>query len=354
MRPAIGPSTVLTILPIVALTSLLHADAKRAPAPPPPPTPKVATLPDETVMLAPIQVESLTLTPIVAKAVPTKEPDLLVLDEGMASKQVRITEFDEGDVNNLTFRNDAERPVFLLAGEVVLGGKQDRIIGKNTVIPAKTTQQVPVFCVEHGRWDNSSKTFTTANALAHGRLRYQASYESQGDVWAEVAAKNVKRKTTSSTDTYRAVAKQQSDGTLGKREKAVSAAIAKLTPDERKRMVGFAVSLNGKVATVDLFTSPKLFGKLEKKLVKSYLTEAVDIVAAKDAKPPTTSDVKAFMADIDKNAEVRSYETKSAKTRVKKGAFASKATVDFEDEAMLKADPKAAPAPAVYQNYQAH
>ncbi|HVK84171.1 MAG TPA: DUF6569 family protein [Kofleriaceae bacterium] len=338
MRPALGLSAIALTLSITAA-----ADTKS--------DPKLA-LSEQATLLAPIQVDSVTITPIVATAtgMPKQDPELLVLDEGMASKQVRITEFDEGNVNSLTFRNDADRPVFLLAGEVILGGKQDRIIGKNTVIPAKTTQEVPVFCVEHGRWDNSSKSFATANALAHGRLRYQASYESQQDVWNEVARKNELRKTKSSTDTYRKVATQQSDGTLAKREKAIEAALAKLPAEDRNRMIGYAVALNGKVATVDMFASPKLFNKLQKKLVKSYLTEAIDIAAAKDAKPPTATQVKTFMADVDKAAEQESYKTKAASTKMKKAPHAAKASVDFADERVEGAPAAAAP---VYQNYQA-
>ena len=67
--------------------------------------------------------------------------------------------------------------MFLLAGEVILGGKQDRIIGQNTIIAANTTQSVPVFCVEHGRWteQESGTVFHSAHALAHGRLRGKAA-----------------------------------------------------------------------------------------------------------------------------------------------------------------------------------
>jgi hypothetical protein len=341
MRLALGLSAL-------ALTLSMSAAADT------PADPKLA-LSEQATLLAPIQIDSVTITPIVAtpSSLPKQDIDMLVLDEGMASKRVKITEYDEGNVNSLTFRNDAELPVFLLAGEVVLGGKQDRIIGKNTIIPAKTTQEVPVFCVEHGRWDNKTKTFTTANALAHGRLRYQASYESQQDVWDEVARKNELRKTKNATDTYRTVATQQSNGSLGKGEKTIEAAIAKLPEADRSRMIGYAVALNGKVATVDMFGSPKLFAKLQKKLVRSYLTEAVDVATTKDAKPPTATDVKTFMADVDKAAEQESYATKAARTKTKKSATAAKASVDFSSETMPSAGkPAAAPPAPVYQNYQ--
>jgi hypothetical protein len=339
-----------------AFTATALAETPKQPPQAPPPK---DALSERTTLLAPIQVESLTLTPIVATAAAAakdgKDDGLLVLDEAMAAGQVKIQEIADGSVNELTFINKADHPVFVMAGEVIIGGKQDRIIGRNTVIPAKTTQEVPVFCVEHGRWDGKTKEFTTAKALAHGRLRGQASYAAQQDVWNEVAAKNKVRKTESESDTYRKVAQQQSDGTMSTMEKQVNAALAKLPAADRARMVGYAVALNGAVATVDLFGSPALFKKLETKLVHSYLTEAIDITAQKDVKPPSAADVKAFMADADKAAEKKSYDTAAAATVVNSGERASKAKVDYKPRAGA-ATPSAAapPAPALYENYQAH
>jgi hypothetical protein len=354
MRHAIG----LFAIPF-ALAATVFADTPKQPpqAPPSPPSPKGA-LSERTALLDPIQVDSLTLTPIVATAAANqgKDEDLLVLDEAMAAKQVKIQEIAEGNVNGLTFVNAADHPVFVMAGEVIIGGKQDRIIGRNTVIPARTTQEVPVFCVEHGRWDGKTKEFTTAKALAHGRLRGQASYAAQQDVWNEVSAKNKARKTETASGTYRQVAQQQSDGTLSSMENRVNAALAKLSPADRARMVGYAVALNGAVATVDVFGSPALFKKVETKLVRSYLTEAVDIAAQKDVKPPSPADVKSFMADADKAAEQRSYDTAAAATVVNSGQHASKAKVDYKRRSAGEAKPNAAtpPAPALYENYQAH
>jgi hypothetical protein len=311
--------------------------------------PKKDALADKA-LLAPIQVDSLTLTPIVATAAPgAKELDVLTLDEAMPAKQVRIHENPNETVNALTMTNSSDKPVFVLAGEVIIGGKQDRIIGTNTVIPAKTTQTVPVFCVEHGRWQGSNKEFQSAKALAHGRLRGKANYEEQGAVWQEVAAKNELRKTKNSSDTYRQVAEQQ-NGALKTWQKRVEEALVKVPPADRARMVGYVVALNGKVATVDMFNSPSLFKKLEGKLVKSYVTEAVDIAAAKDIKAPTENDVKDFMADADKAREEKSYETKASAAKLYKGSRSQKAKVQ------MKSAPEAAPAedaPSVYENYQA-
>ena len=307
------------------------------------------TLLEKAKLADPISVESLTLTPLIASDADTPtSDDLLTLDETMPKKLVTIVEFNEGDVNNLTFSNKSDKPVFLLAGEVIIGGKQDRIIGQNTIIPGKKTQQVPVFCVEHGRWTGETKEFATAKALAHGRLRSQATFEGQQAVWNEVASKNVARKTTSTTDTYRKVATQQADGSLGTWEKQVTAALDKLSADDQKHLAGFAVAVNGKVATIDLFQSPALFKKLQGKLVRSYITEAVDTKKAKEAKPPTAADIKSFVADAEKAKQENSYDTESANTSMKKGAHAAKSTVNYKKAGA----PPAAAAPSVYETYE--
>lgn len=345
MRPAIR---LLALSFFVAGTAV--ADAPKQTPKPPPPAPKKDPLAG-TKMLAPIQVDSLTLTPLVSDAGTTAGPkiDVLVLDEAMAAKKVRIKEIEDESVNNLSFINKSEQPVFLLAGEVIIGGKQDRIIGANTIIPANTTQTVPVFCVEHGRWDNKSNEFTTAKALAHGRLRGRASFRTQSDVWSEVAATNELKRLKNDTDTYRNVATKQSDGSLAKWQKRVDDALAKIPATDRAKMIGYVVAVNGKVATVDMFQSPVLFKKLEPKLVKSYVTDAVDVVAAKDVKAPTQKQVLDFMDDSEKAAEENAYSTKAAKSLRKTGKVSGKSTVMFDDDA-VEGDAKPA---AVYQNYSA-
>jgi hypothetical protein len=120
-------------------------------------------------------------------------------------------------------------------------------------------------------------------------------------------------------------------------------------------MIGYVVALNGKVATIDVFDSPKLFKKLEGKLVRSYLTESIDVVADKAITPPTVADVKAFMADADKAVADKSYENAAAATVRRKGVRAAKSTVeykaaDYDDDAVMKDSPKKKP--SVYKTYQ--
>ncbi len=96
-------------------------------------------------------------------------------------------------------------------------------------------------------------------------------------------------------------------------------------------MIGYVIAFNGKVATIDRFNSPRLFRKLENKLVRSYLTESIDVVAEAHVVAPTATDVKAFMADADKAKEEPAYENAASSTVRFRGDKAGKASVQFKE-----------------------
>ena len=64
------------------------------------------------------------------------------------------------EVNRLVLINNSDHPLLLLAGEVVTGGKQDRVIGVDRIVSPKSGPiDLSVFCVEPGRWVASSEHF---------------------------------------------------------------------------------------------------------------------------------------------------------------------------------------------------
>jgi hypothetical protein len=274
-----------------------------------------------TVLLAAVTHKNLSLIPIVTTdPVDPAEEDVATLDEGMRQKKVKITEVDQsGSVGTLRIENKTGKPLFLMAGEVVLGGKQDRIVGKNTLIPTGARQDLPVFCVEHGRWDNRKVDFSSAGVLAHKKLRTKANFKNQGEVWDEVKAKNGKRGTENSTDTYREVAAQQAGGTLAGWEKAFGAGLAAIPAEQRKKMVGVAVALNGEIVAVDVFGSPALYAKLEQKLVRSYITEAIDAPLVAKARPAGPVEVRLFLtkAKAAPEPENKAFESADSETMEK-------------------------------------
>ncbi|HEY8144184.1 MAG TPA: DUF6569 family protein [Kofleriaceae bacterium] len=320
----------VTVLPAAAL-----ADKPSKPG-----KPASTRLDEKTALLAPVTHDNLTIFPVVTTAAKISKVDYLVLDEGMKSKKVRILEKgDGGSVNELTIRNTSERPLFLMAGEVVIGGKQDRIIGKNTIVAPRTTETIPVFCVEHGRWNGRKAEFTSAGALAHTELRKKANFSDQGEVWGEVAAKNAKRKLDNDTDTYRGVAQSASVvKSIGGYQKAFAGKLGKV--GGRERQIGFVVALGGKVVAIETFGSPKLFKKFEQKLLRSYYVEAIDAEHAADGAAiaaPKPADVTEFAGKARRAKRETVLDKKSGKT------------VQFEDELMKGTAVEAEDGAPVYQ-----
>src|SRR5213076_2871665 len=113
--------------------------------------------------------------------------------EGMVRNRdgmIRPARSEGASVNQLVLINRSKRPLLLLAGELVSGGKQDRIIGKDRIVPVGAEPlPLDVFCVEHGRWNNSSSQFVDSKAIVHPSVRERAAVEQkQTEVWAAVSA----------------------------------------------------------------------------------------------------------------------------------------------------------------------
>jgi hypothetical protein len=305
----------------VLLAFNLYSNSRSTPAVAPPGDRQIS---ERAELLEPIQVEGLTLIPI-AETTASTRTEVLVLDEAMRERLVQIREVGSGNVNELEISNAADHAVFVLAGEVILGGKQDRIVATNTLIAPHATETLPVFCVEHGRWRGETNEFTTAEVLAHDHLRGRANYAGQVDVWNEVTAANFANATTNGTDTYRTLAERQATANAAW-EHRVQAALDRLSRTDRARMIGYTVAYGNELATVDMFASPALFAKLEKKLVRSYIAEAANLGLA-PARPPCVHAVRDFIADADRGRLERTHESRAATTRIQRGSFVDTSNV---------------------------
>lgn len=158
-------------------------------------------------LLQPITHGDLTLFPVVS----AKNHDtsgFLTLDEGIRSGEVIVTEvgnlhgvmrrrpiqqnvYQGAQVNQLVLVNNSQRPLILLAGEIVTGGKQDRVVAKDRIVPPESDPvDLGVFCVEPHRWVGSSYKFDThASVMAQPSVRKKAMAEKdQQQVWDQVNA----------------------------------------------------------------------------------------------------------------------------------------------------------------------
>jgi hypothetical protein len=297
-------------------------------------------------LLSPIRSGNLTVFPVVAnKSYETAE--FLTLDEGLRSGDVVVTEAGQarglirrrrGDsgivhpirdaqVNQLVLINNSKRPLLLLAGEIVTGGKQDRVIGKDRIVPAESDPvDLSVFCVEPGRWvaANGKEQFGTASNGAPGLLaspvvRSKAmGAKDQQQVWDSVRSSQKAMAETvevtgeagavNSTTSYARVmvnreVQKQVDAVAEPVQRNYESVIRQL---REKNAVGVVVAVNGDIVWADLFASTQLLQKYWPKLVRSYATEAV-VTRAKGAEV-NLRDAQRFIDDLQGRHETADTE----------------------------------------------
>ena len=305
-------------------------------------------------VLDPIRHGNLTVFPVVAaKSYPTGE--FLTLDEGLRSGEVVVTEagsvqglvrrhptpavlrHDSAEVNKLVLVNNSSRPLLLLAGEIVSGGKQDRVIAKDRIVPAESDPiDLGVFCVEPGRWVASSQTFGASESMYGGKTA-QADSTLRAPM-AIMAQPSVRSKAMAAKDqqqVWDAVNKQKDAMTVEvtaatpqvASEMSQLSSYAKVNENKAVRMqvdgiakpieenyqnlirqlrdrnaVGVVVAVNGRIIWSDIFASTDLLAKYWPKLVRSYASEAV-VTRAKQM-PVDVSQAQAFLADMEGRREV--------------------------------------------------
>ncbi|HZI11000.1 MAG TPA: DUF6569 family protein [Myxococcus sp.] len=220
----------------------------------------------------PVLAYNLAVVPLHTRKGPPYD-DYTVLEEAQAAKKVSIRELDgDGTVEELRVHNRDERPLYLVGGELLLGGKQDRMVSSDVVLEPGQRRKVPVFCVEQGRWNGQSLAFEPGLAVAHPDLRRAALFAEQGTVWGEVARKSQVSGVSSPTGTYRRVFQ---DAAVRQRIGQYLDEIQSKLP-RGERLAGVAVAINGDLEVVDVFDSPKLYAKLERKLLASYVLAALE------------------------------------------------------------------------------
>jgi hypothetical protein len=271
-------------------------------------------------LLAPITHGDLTVFPVVsAKTHDTS--GFLTLDEGIRSGEVVVTEagnlhttmqrrpirqqqYSGAQVNTLVLVNNSQRPLILLAGEIVTGGKQDRVVGKDRIVPPESDPvDLGVFCVEPHRWVESSAKFDThASVMAQPSVRKKAMVEKdQQQVWNEVnnakgamtagvmasappagsgSGANEYAYATRQLDSTSSYAKARENPVVEKQVEAITEPMQKSYESLIKQLrnqnaVGVVVAVKGRIVWADLFASSSLLGKYWPKLLQSYAAEAL-------------------------------------------------------------------------------
>jgi hypothetical protein len=280
-------------------------------------------------LLDPISYENITIFPVASSSMQDTSP-FLTLDEGLSSGEVLVSEqgaaglartrngrpvplpqYNSGaSVSQLVLINRSKRPLLLLAGELVSGGKQDRIIGKDRIVPVGSEPlPLDVFCVEHGRWTGASSQFIASKTIVHPSVREKAAVaQDQTEVWDAVRSGTLAKAAPRASGADAGIVASEAYAPRITTE-AIQATIDGAAPTQAyakiyeggrvgasvdgfveelkrrfdratlglkgERIVGVVVAYGGDVAWSDIFASAELFEHYWSKLLRSYAVEAM-------------------------------------------------------------------------------
>ncbi len=210
------------------------------------------------------------------------------LQKALEQKKVAITETvnnshgeqtGSATVNTLFIENTSSDTIFLMAGEIVKGGQQDRVLAQDMILSPKSGKKdISVFCVEHGRWsytnesEKAGKTFYGYSKVTSNNIRKTAIVDkSQQGVWDKVADVTKKNEASTETGTYTALdtSKKFNNELKGYTDYFKSAM------KTENNVIGVVACSGDKVIGCDMFATPVMFNEHLEGLLNSYSTEAL-------------------------------------------------------------------------------
>jgi hypothetical protein len=254
-------------------------------------------------------------------------PVPLTLEEAMLKGAARIDE--TGSVNQLSIENLGNEEVFVQAGDIVKGGKQDRVLSVSFVLPPKSGKiPLAAFCVEQGRWRARGKEDVTKFASAgsavpskqaklamrapmtkpEGGLDRGDTSARQQEVWRNVA--RIQDKLSGNVGGRVAAPESASslqlsleNEKLGEMRRAYVKAL-KEAGEQGGDIVGYVFAINGKLNSADVYPSNGLFRKMWGKLLNASVTEAIGERGGIVSEIPKSEEVLAFLDGAEKGKSV--------------------------------------------------
>lgn len=189
-----------------------------------------------------------------------------------------VTE-DRTDGRLLAKNTDPSRHVFLAAGEVLVGGQQDRLLIRDVLLPPSTTDRLPVVCCERERWTGPTMRFTASAGIAPPAIRrLLVGARDQTAIWNRIAAELVRLEATNDTQALRAIF------TEGRGPRPIAAAAEALAPAlADRRTVGFLVYRDGVFVGGETFADHEVFRALAPRYLEAYALDGAGATAAAGA-----------------------------------------------------------------------
>ena len=200
-------------------------------------------------------------------------------------------------VNELAIENvSTTEDVFVQAGDIVKGGRQDRVLSVDMILPAKSgVVPISAFCVEQSRWQQRGTEAVDQFTLTEMSVNYSLrqvmkDVATQAGVWKEVdsAHENIGAGVAGVAGSVRSVDSPTSLP-LALESEAVQESMAPYLANLSSHayrwndVIGFAFAINDEIKGADVYSSNTMFIRLWPRLLKAAVVDAVAAPAMKRA-----------------------------------------------------------------------
>jgi len=243
---------------------------------------------------------NLTIFPLVGED--EGPPPYLFLQDALKEGLVEVGEVGGAVVSELVATNRGERDLLLIMGEELLGAKQNRMVNVTVLVPAMASLRVPVSCTEKGRWRQEKWGMKMARTSDHyttcclrqtllgsvsDSINLRKTYRSdQVEIWHAISRSLSSLRIDSETGAQSELftgKKADMEGYLGHFHSI---------PDQ----VGMVGVVKGELKGLDLFGSEDTMKKMFKKLLESYIIEAIP--DARESCGTMGAEVEDFLDDV--------------------------------------------------------
>lgn len=230
--------------------------------------------------------------PVLSKTISLNQ----ALAKGLVTVQERGTTAVE-NVHWLSLTNNSDKDVYVSSGEIMAGGRQDRMVTKDTLVKARSGRvDLPVMCVEEGRWSEKDKKFTYKR-MANARLRRVLDLSrSQVHVWREINAQLDSSKIKSKNLSYLA---REKDKKFVQLQNEYWNFFKQKFQQPDSNIVGVVCMSGNRIIGTDIFASSDIFYGQLAPMMQGYIEEAM--VYGSNPVTVTDSKVKAYLDQFLKN-----------------------------------------------------
>jgi hypothetical protein len=243
---------------------------------------------------------SFTIFPVVGK-LEVSDPNLeLATDE---IENIEVSELKNEEVNRVEIKSKYKGKVLFVNGQILEGGRQTRSSIRPFIINHRTKTEIPVNCVEQGRWNYTQSDGTTSTKDFKLSKRYVSSFTqshmsthraTQGSTWSSIMSRRNQMdlaQEEAQTENYLEIEekmrKKDSEEIKGIKEKFLPI----FALDNQRGVIIFK---KNKILSVEVFENQNHWQKISDKFLESNLLDILydKTEVEKEDIDPSLSEIK--------------------------------------------------------------